>query len=463
MSPLAALRKRLEYVPGMHRPHPVRDGVIMLVVLGVLLYCGFSRSVPFWPKGGSVVTAHFDNAANAIPGNQVRVKGVEVGRVESVARDPSGHGADVKMRIHEDGFKVTKDAHAALLWRTLLGRNLYIDLDPGDQSAPGIGDDKIPLSHTQTQVEFDQLLDSYDERGRQGVRTFFKETDHLLDGPQVGTAIEHLGPGLAPVAPAMRAFRGSHPGDDLPTIVKTGAQAVKALSADEAALAGIIDHGDTTLAVTAARRADLGGILQKAPPTMREARATLTRLRTTLNVLDPIASRLRPGVRELPAASTSARNALEQVRALTPTAVPALRDLQPALARLREASEQGGPLLTGLGPTLDRLKDQIIPFLNKTDATTGLKNFQAIGPFFSVLDSSSAQYDANGHMQRFQAGQGERSVGLLPCNTGLFDPETKKQLAECTAAMRTLPQLLRGGVEGGGALQGARIARKAAR
>ena len=62
----------------------------------------------------------------------MRVSGVEVGQVSSVEPAPSHHGVVVTLNIEDNtGVVVKSDATAQLRWRTLLGRNDYIDLQPG--------------------------------------------------------------------------------------------------------------------------------------------------------------------------------------------------------------------------------------------------------------------------------------------------------------------------------------------
>jgi virulence factor Mce-like protein len=440
---MSRFMERFETTPGEHRPRPIRNGLVFLAVLVLIAYCGFTRSIPFLGKDGDEVKAVFASATNLHNGNLVRVQGVDVGEVTKIERDPSGKGALVTMRVKQDGFKLHQDAHAALYWRTLLARNMYIELNPGSNDLPKLGG-TIPLKNTETQVEFDQLLDSYDEDGRAGIRTFFQQGDKTLDGPEAGQAIEHLGPGLKPVSPAMAALRGTQPGKDLPGLAKTAAQTLGALAKDENALGGIIDSGNMVLGVTAARRSDLAAMLQRAPASLRDTRTTLKRLRTTLDVLDPIAADLRPGLRVTDPAVDKATAALASLRTLTPKALPALKDLQPALASLRSASNQGSPLFKALDPTLARVNNEIVPFLDKTDSNTKLKNYEAIGPFFGALASSSSQFDANGHMQRFMPGQGIDSLGMLPCSITLFDPESDGQLLKCKQAISLLPQVLFG-------------------
>jgi hypothetical protein len=105
---------------------------------------------------------------------------------------------------------------------------------------------------------------------------------------------------------------------------------------------------------------------------------------------------------------------MQELTALVPTAVPALRDLQPALVSLQSLSAEGVPLLAGLTPTFERTATQIIPFLNERSSTTKLRNYEAIGPFFSAIDSSASTFDAGGFQQRFQPGQRLGTSTVIP-------------------------------------------------
>src|SRR5438094_917636 len=137
---------RFDAAPGLHTPRPLRNGLIALALfLGALSYLFTKGGIIPLPKGGTIITADFPSAANIqIPTTTVRVHGVNVGKIESVKRRPGG-GVRVKMRVNEDGFKVRRDARAHVQWRTLLGFQFYIDLDPGS-SPERLGDNVIPLS-----------------------------------------------------------------------------------------------------------------------------------------------------------------------------------------------------------------------------------------------------------------------------------------------------------------------------
>jgi virulence factor Mce-like protein len=398
-----SVRRRFEFVPGQHRPHPVRNGIIFMALLAFLLYIGYTRDVPLLNEGGQEVTAQFESAVGVISRTDVRVNGVSVGQVEDVKRHPSGEGAQITMKIKDGkGVTVKEDARAGIYWRTLLGGNFYIELQPGSPSADDI-DAEIPLSRTTTQIEFDQLLTSFNPNARKGIQTFIREFDDGFDeaGPPART-LDRLGPAMEQVADGLPALRGSQPGSDIPELARGASRTLGALARKESDLAGLIEHAETSIAVTAARRQDIGTTLRDAPETMDDTRATLARVRVTLDELDPIADDLRPGLRDLDETLAAARPTMRTLRAFVPDATPFLRDIDPAVRSVSAAAYDGVPLMQRLNPTLDRTRNEINPFLDKRDDETNLKNSWAIGPFFGAVGSSGAgPYDINGHVQNF--------------------------------------------------------------
>ncbi|WP_354700606.1 hypothetical protein DSM112329_00887 [Paraconexibacter sp. AEG42_29] len=410
---------RFEQVPGRARDRHTRNGLIVLLVLGALLYYAYtSGNVPFIPKGGELVTAEFATAANVQAGKTpVRVSGVEVGKVEKVERLDDGRGVRVKMRITDDGVDLRKDARADIYWRTLLGFAFYIDLDQGSDSAK-LGDQTIAMKDTSTQVELDQVLASVTPPSREGIQTLFKEFDKGFNGDtSAGRATDALGPSMAQVAPGLDALRGTKPGD-LTDTVRDASQLMGALAKNEVQLGQVIGNADTTLAVTAARSAALDSTLRNGPSALDQTRRTMTRLRTTLEILDPLADKLRPGVRVLDDASRAVRPALRQLNPTLADARPLLADLRPALTRLRSASNSGIPLLKDLDPTLTRLQEKILPALESKDKSDlNMKLYETIGPAVSGVAGSSSLYDSYSYVQHFQAvAGGGQSAGFLPCS-----------------------------------------------
>jgi virulence factor Mce-like protein len=423
-----AKRTRFDPVPGQAKPHPFRNGIIGLLIVAYVAISGFSQHLLFFPRGGTIVQAAFTNAKDVKNGTEVRVHGVEVGTVASVKQATDGKSAIVSLRINNIGaLHLRQDASAQIWWRTLLGFNMYIEVDPGSPSAPPLNPLFISTAHTQAQVELDNVLQAFGPAQRTGIQTFFKTFDQAFSNDAaVGSAINALGPAMTHIAPGISALRGTQPGD-LTRLLQQGNRLVTVLKKNDNSLAGLINNGAVALGVTAARSADLGATVDQAPATETQTQATMVRLRTTLNKLDPLSTNLQPGARALAPAAEAAIPTLREAVPLLDAARPTFRDLTPAISSLQSASQTGVPLLNGFYPTIVRTRDDIIPkILNTVDENAKLPTFQLIGPFFADVSSAAGQFDAYGHEIRFQAGTGIHAFSTLPCqaNFGTTIPGT---------------------------------------
>jgi phospholipid/cholesterol/gamma-HCH transport system substrate-binding protein len=418
---MRALGQRFEVRPGMHRPRPMLGGVIVLVIFGALLYYGYSSgNLPFLSQGGYDVRAVFSSAANVRPGKTpVRVRGIDVGAVSDVRRTANGDGVVVTMHITNPGVHLTGNASAQVYWRTLLGFEYYVQLDPGT-SPKRLRDQVIPISRTGVQVEVDQVLQALTPPSRKGIQTTFDQFATAFGpGNQAGASIDALAPAMENAAPGIQALRGTESGDLTNTVGKASRLA-SSLSQTDAALGDLMVQTDRTLGATSSQQASIDAALQQGPQTLADTRTTMSRLDGTLELLDPIVEALRPGARELAPASVSLDPALRQLIPLLDEARPTLVSLRPALSRLAAAGTTGAPLLRSLTPTFAELNSAIIPALGARDPSTHLRLYEAIGPTAATVASSASLYDANGHTQRFEAvNGGAKSPSFLPCGLDL--------------------------------------------
>jgi phospholipid/cholesterol/gamma-HCH transport system substrate-binding protein len=100
------------------------------------------------------VVAYFDNANGIYPGDDVRIIGVAVGRIESIEAQPER----VKISFWYDSkYKVPADAKAAILSPTLVTAR-SIQLTPAYSGGPVMADDAvIPQNRTAVPVEWGQV------------------------------------------------------------------------------------------------------------------------------------------------------------------------------------------------------------------------------------------------------------------------------------------------------------------
>ncbi|WP_433577775.1 MCE family protein [Nocardia brasiliensis] len=120
--------------------------VVALVAFGA--YTGITR------LGTTSITAYFPSTSGLYKGDEVRVLGVKVGRIDSI--DP---GKDrVKVRVTIDrGIDLPADARAVIISPSLVSAR-FIQLAPAYTGGPKMGDGaQIPIEHTAVPVEWDDI------------------------------------------------------------------------------------------------------------------------------------------------------------------------------------------------------------------------------------------------------------------------------------------------------------------
>jgi ABC-type transporter Mla subunit MlaD len=415
-SPLAALRRRLDIVPAQHKTRPVLLGAIVIAVGVFALYSAAARNIPVINgKPGSELRMEFTAANQVSNRTVVRVGGIDVGRVDKVEPGSDPYRTSVvSIRLTDETVDVKRDATAKIRWRTLFGGLMYIDLEPGSPGAPALGDDTLPARNTSTQVELDQFLQAYDGGTDEAQRAMLKGLGETFGDPEgIGRSIDTLSPNLSQIERGLKPLRGQR-SDDLRKLVQTTSETVSGLD-DPDGLQALVTGANRTLAVTEARRAELGRLLELSPPSLDSTFVTMRRLRTTLGHLDPLAVRLRPGARALGPAARATTPALAQTEALLREARPLLKDARPTFASLAGVGRAGVPLMNGLDPTLRRLDSELIPFLHERDNETRLRNLESIGPFSAAISMAASEYDAEGHRIRFTVPPGVNSlIGAPP-------------------------------------------------
>ena len=129
----------------------ISAGVVALLALALLIFPG---------DGSRTVTAHFDRAVAVYPGTDLRVMGVQIGKVTAVV--PDGSSVRVEMTYDEE-YKLPADAKAAVVTPTLVA-DRYVQVFPAYGKGAALPDDAdIPLERTQTPIELDRMYKALDD------------------------------------------------------------------------------------------------------------------------------------------------------------------------------------------------------------------------------------------------------------------------------------------------------------
>src|SRR4051812_39720252 len=141
---------------------------IVLLAVGIPTVLALGLGAKTDGGSGYQVRAIFDNAAYAVPGEEVRVAGQKVGQIDSldVAYERK---AAVTFSIDTAGFSpFHKDAHCTIRPQSLIGEK-YVECTPGSSGQPlldtvpdgqpGEGKHLLPLAQTSSPVDVDLIND----------------------------------------------------------------------------------------------------------------------------------------------------------------------------------------------------------------------------------------------------------------------------------------------------------------
>jgi virulence factor Mce-like protein len=412
------------------RPSNAVIAVLFLLVFTVGPYLAFTKHIPFTSYGYEL-RATFANSANIAKNSPVRIAGVDVGKVISAERD--GDAAAVTFTVTDKGRPIHEDAFAQIRPRIFLEGNFFVDLYPGSPSAPELeSGDTIPISHTSTTVQLDEILTALQapvradfSRTLEGIgialnqpptaaedATQLPEVQGKTGGQALNGALRYGGDAGRYSAQVTNALLGTRPGD-LSRVVAGAGRTFGALVSSEEDLEGLITNFDIFTGALAAQSANLSETVRRLAPTMREARASFTSLNRSLPPLRAYAIELQPAIAELPGLIRAAEPWTEQAypllsgKELGGTA-RLLREATPGLAG---AAQTGKALVLPQANRLSLCTSRVIvPTGNQVindQFSTGGPNYREFLYAISSFAGWGQNFDGNGPFLRLQPGGGD--------------------------------------------------------
>jgi virulence factor Mce-like protein len=415
--------------------------VLLTTLLAIVVAIDSGLVTSKLSEGGHTIHAEFRNTGQLKKGDPVRVDGVVAGRVKRLRLAPGGRAAIVDLTVFDNAGTVHADASARIRWRTALGGTFAVDLEPGTAITPPLGDRTIAASRTENQVEIEDAIAFDRGAAKDGLRTTLKELPAALQPEPVVTAATTLDADAPALAATLGAIRGPRE-TDLRRVVRATASTVRAIDAPNDAVRHLIEGAAATVAITARRGDELQRTLRLTGRIQPRVRRTLSRLRDTLGQADPLIARLTAAAPTVAPTLRGLRPTVRSADRLLATARPVTQDLQQAAHSLAATSRSGARLVDELTPSIDRLANAVLPGLAERDPVTELRTYQILGPTIASLNGSASTFDAEGHLFRFPALGGERTIAnLTPCNVLLTDPE-ERSILKCNQLLSGLKRAL---------------------
>ena len=165
--------------------NPVLIGAatVLVVIIAVFLSYNANSGLPFVPT--YELSARLPSGANLVVGNEVRIGGARVGVIRAIEpeRRPDGSvHALVAMKLERSVKPLPRDSTVLVRPRSALGLK-YVEITRG-RSPDGYEDgDTIPLSAARpAPVEFDEVVNTFDERTRDGAQRSLQGFGDALAG-----------------------------------------------------------------------------------------------------------------------------------------------------------------------------------------------------------------------------------------------------------------------------------------
>jgi ABC-type transporter Mla subunit MlaD len=353
-----------------------------LSCFGILLFLWvtFGGPTPFKAKAYEIKVP-FNEATQLAEQSDVRISGVNVGKVQNIALAPNRKQALATVDIDDKYAPLPKSTRAILRTKTLLGET-YIELTPGDNDGPELADGgTVPEANIAESVQLDEIFRTFDPETRAAFQSWMQEAAVAINGQgqSLSYAIGEFEPTFTDLDKLFRVLDTQRVA--VGQLFRNGATTFQALRGREGELASLIQSSNAVFQTTARRDHDIEALFRAFPTFQDESRLTLNRLKAFAVNTDPLMRQLVPAAEQLSPTfiafgklAPEAKGFFEgltTVIARAPTGFPALRrlfrdDFPPLLRAADPFLRNLNPLLTGL----NLYKSEITSFFGNIAAAT---------------------------------------------------------------------------------------------
>ena len=317
---------------------------------------------------GYKVRAIFDDVASAVPGEDVKIAGAKVGKIESmdVTR---GNKAAITLAITDSDFTpFHRDATCTIRPQSLIGEK-YVECDPGTPSTPelriipdglpGAGDAFLPLANTSAPVDIDLINNIMRLPYRQRFAILLSElgTGFAGRGEDLNDVIRRANPALRETNNVLKQLAAEN--KTLGSLAEKSDQALAPLARERRHLSGFITHANEVGEATALQRANIERGIQKLPEFLRQLNPYMVDLGNLADNMTPVL--------------TDLNRAAPSLARMTVALGPFSNGATQSLVSLGKATDVGGPVLKKANPVVNDLKhfaSNAVPVSENLDSLT---------------------------------------------------------------------------------------------
>lgn len=352
-----------------------------LSCFGILLFLWvtFGGPTPFRAKTYEVKIP-FTEATQLAEQSDVRISGVNVGKVQKIELSPDGERAFATTAIDAQYAPLPKSTRAILRTKTLLGET-YIELSPGSREGPELEDGGVlPQANIAQSVQLDEIFRTFDAETRAAFQAWMQEAAIAINGQgqNLSYAIGGLEPTFTEFDKLFRVLDSQRLA--VGQLFSNGATTFSALRGRQGELGDLIESSNALFQTTARRNRDIEALFRAFPTFLDESRLTLNRLKGFSENATPLMRQLVPAAEELSPTLISISKLAPEAKAFFEGLGPVIKLSPEGFAAIREIfRDEFPPLLRAVDPFLRNLNPVLV----------GLKLYRAeVTSFFANLAAS---------------------------------------------------------------------------
>ncbi|MFT4035271.1 MAG: MlaD family protein [Patulibacter sp.] len=277
---------------------------VLIVVVTTFLAYNANNGLPWVPSKS--LSVEVKNAANIVPGNEVRIGGTRVGIVSATRARQLADGSTVALldlKLDQTTAPIPTDTTVLIRARSLLGLK-YVQLTPGSSAKDFEWGATIPLKNaTPDPVEVDQLLNTFDAKTREGIVESVTNFGDALAGRGsiIAQLIDSAGPLVDHITPVAKVLADQQ--DGIVPFFTALTRFTTELAGSGGSLGGLVRGLDRTTGAIARADRELDQTLQVAPSALDSIGGSLRATRNALSPQIALANALRPSFAAIRAGS----------------------------------------------------------------------------------------------------------------------------------------------------------------
>jgi len=381
-----------------------------LSCFGILLFLWvtFGGPTPFRAKTYEVKVP-FDEATQLAEQSDVRISGVNVGKVQKIELSPNGDQALATAAIDAQYAPLPESTRAILRTKTLLGET-YIELTPGSSDSPELEDGgTLPQANVAQSVQLDEIFRTFDAETRTAFQDWMQEAAVAIagQGQNLSYALGGLEPTFTELDRLFRVLDSQRVA--VGRLFSNGATTFRALRGRQGELASLIENSNAVFQTTGRRDRDIEALFKAFPTFLDESRLTFDRLKGFSINANPLMKQLVPAAEELSPTLIALSKLAPESKAFFEGLGPVIKRAPSGFSALRKIfRDEFPPLLRALDPFLRNLNPVLVGLkLYRREVTAFFGNLAA------TFSASLVEEDAAGKHPHYLRAMGPINAETL--------------------------------------------------